>query len=153
MASKWDLRYLEMAKLVSTWSKDPSTKTGAVIVRPNGTVAGVGFNGFPKGMNDDPAIYANREEKYSRVVHCEVNALLFSGGPIEGSTLYTWPFLSCDRCMVQMLQGGIKRFVAPVSSLDGLTRWGAAFERVKSYAKEAGVEVVEISREELGLEP
>lgn len=142
-----------MAKLVSTWSKDPSTQTGAVIVRPNGTVASVGFNGFPKGMNDDPALYANREEKYSRVVHCEVNALIFSEGSVVGSTLYTWPFLSCDRCMVQMLQAGIKRFVAPVASLDGLSRWGAAFAKVKQYAAEVGVEVVEVSREELGLQP
>jgi dCMP deaminase len=153
MTNKWDLRYLDMARLVSTWSKDPSTQTGAVIVRPNGTVASVGFNGFPKGMSDAPELYANREEKYSRVVRCEVNALIFSNGPVVGSTLYTWPFISCDRCMVQMLQAGIKRFVAPASSLDGLSRWGAAFEKVKKYAAEVGVEVVEVSREELGLQP
>lgn len=153
MTNKWDLRYLKMAELVSTWSKDPSTQTGAVIVRANGTVAGVGFNGFPKGMSDDPALYANREEKYSRIVHCEVNALLFSGGLIEGATLYTWPFISCDRCLVQMLQAGIKRFVAPAASLDGLSRWGSAFDKVKKYVAEAGVELLEVSREELGLEP
>src|SRR5260370_42252317 len=97
---KWDLRYLDMARLGSTWSKDPSTQTGAVIVRPNGTVAGVGFNGFPKGMSDDPALYANREEKYSRIVHCEVNALLFSGGSVQGATFSTCAFLNFGRCMV-----------------------------------------------------
>lgn len=36
---KWDQRFLELAKVVSTWSKDPSTKTGAVIVRPDKTEA------------------------------------------------------------------------------------------------------------------
>jgi dCMP deaminase len=153
MTNKWDLRYLDMARLISTWSKDPSTQTGAVIVRPNGTVMGVGFNGFPQNMSDAPELYANREEKYSRVVHCEVNALIFSNGPVQGCTLYTWPFLSCDRCMVQMLQAGIKRFVAPVASADQLTRWGAAFEKVKKYAAEVGVDVVEVPRQELGLEP
>ena len=151
MTDKWDLRYLSMARLVSTWSKDPSTQTGAVIVRPNGTVVSVGFNGFPKGMPDDPSLYANREEKYSRIVHCEVNALVFAETGVQGSTLYTWPFLSCDRCMVQMLQAGIKRFVAPTASEDQLTRWGTAFEKVKNYATEVGVEVIEVPREELGL--
>lgn len=149
---KWDLRYLDLAKTVSSWSKDPSTKTGAVIVRENNTVAGLGFNGFPQGMNDDPAIYANREEKYSRVVHCEVNATIFGAGPYTDCTLYTWPLASCDRCIVQMIQNGIRRFVFPAASKDQITRWGPALEKSMSYAREVGAEIVEIPREELGLE-
>ena len=70
--------FLELAKLASTRSKDPSTKTGAVIVRPNKTVVSVGFNGFPQGMPDDEELYKDRDEKYSRIVHCEVNALIFA---------------------------------------------------------------------------
>lgn len=49
MLSKWDERFIELARLVATWSKDPSTKVGAVIVRPYRTVASVGFNGFARG--------------------------------------------------------------------------------------------------------
>ena len=64
---KWDSRFLELAKLVSTWSKDPSTKTGAVIVRPDRSVASIGFNGFPVKMSDHQELYDNREEKYSRL--------------------------------------------------------------------------------------
>ena len=97
MAPKWDVRFILMARFVSEWSKDPSTKTGAVIVRPDRSVTSVGFNGFPKNMPDDPALYANREEKYSRVVHCEINASIHSREPVAGYTLYTWPFASCDR--------------------------------------------------------
>lgn len=145
--SKWDLRYIEMARLVSTWSKDPSTQTGAVIVRPNKSVAGVGFNGFPQNMPDSPELYANREEKYSRIVHCEMNALMFTKDDnLHGYWLYTHPFISCDRCFIHMLQAGLTRFVAPQATEEQLTRWGPAFDRVRRYATEAGVELIEVPR-------
>src|SRR5690348_10005783 len=89
---KWDKRFLELAQLVAGWSKDPSTKTGAVIVSPERTIVAVGYNGFPKLMDDAPELYANREVKYSRIVHCEMNAVLNAGHRVDGSTLYTWPF-------------------------------------------------------------
>jgi dCMP deaminase len=151
-ATKWDLRFLKLAELVASWSKDPSTKTGAVIVRPDRSVASLGFNGFPQSMPDTPEHYANRDEKYSRIVHCEVNAQIFAREPLQGYTLYTWPFLSCDRCAVQMLQAGIKKFVAPTATEDQLTRWGAAFEKVRRYLWESGAIFYEIDRKELGLE-
>lgn len=141
----WDEYYLELARYVSKRSRDPSTQIGAVIVRPDKSVCSVGFNGFPQRMPDNPEFYANREEKYSRIVHGEVNALVFSRDQShQGYTLYTWPMLSCDRCFVQMVQAGITRFVAPKPTPEKLTRWGAAFERVKQYAKECNVEIVEI---------
>lgn len=145
--TKCDRRFIEMAKLVASWSKDPSTKTGAVIVRPDRTVASVGYNGFPKNMSDDPELYADREKKYSRVVHCEINAMIHASQLIEGCTLYTWPFASCDRCCVQMLQAGITRFVFPEPSQDALTRWAEAFKRTKSYIEEAGATWVELPNE------
>jgi len=143
-ADKWDLRFLEMAKLVSTWSKDPSTQTGAVIVRPDRSVASVGFNGFPSKMEDQPQLLNNRDEKYSRIVHCEMNALLYTQERTNGYTLYTYPFLSCDRCFVHMAQAGITRFVAPLGTEEQLTRWGAAFKRVRSYASAMDLDIVEI---------
>jgi dCMP deaminase len=141
---KWDRRFLEMATLVSSWSKDPSTRCGAVIVRPDMSVCSVGFNGFPKNMKDDEELYADREKKYSRVVHCEVNALLHSVDPtVQGYTLYTVPFACCDRCAVQMLQSGITRFVNPFIPADKLERWGKILQTTADYYKEAGVEHVE----------
>lgn len=141
---KWDRRFLEMATLVSSWSKDPSTRCGAVIVRPDMSVCSVGFNGFPKNMKDDEELYADREKKYSRVVHCEVNALLHSVDPtVQGYTLYTVPFACCDRCAVQMLQAGITRFVNPFIPADKLERWGKILQTTADYYKEAGVEHVE----------
>jgi len=148
--NKWDKRFLEMAKLVSTWSKDPSTQTGAVIVRPDKSVASVGFNGFPRKMPDTDEYYNNREEKYSRIIHCEMNAMNFShDNSMEGFTLYTWPFLSCDRCYVHMIAAGITRFVAPKTPPALEERWGDAFARVRGYASESdGITIDELDWDE-----
>lgn len=137
---KWDLRFLELAKQVSTWSKDPSTKCGAVIVRPDRTIASVGYNGFPKGMPDDKELYENRDEKYSRVVHCEVNALIHARESVKGYTLYTYPLACCDRCAVQMIQAGVDQFVFPSIPADKIERWGAALQRTKRYYYETSKE-------------
>jgi dCMP deaminase len=147
MATSWDKFYLGMAQYVSTKSKDPSTKAGAVIVRPDRTVVSVGFNGFPKQMPDNPEWYANREEKYSRVVHCEINAMIHSYENLKGYILYTYPFAPCDRCVVQMLQAGIVRFVFPEPTADALTRWADAFVKTKKYITECGATWEEVPRE------
>jgi dCMP deaminase len=142
---KWDLRWMRIAHEVSTWSHDPSTKVGAVIVRPNKSLCSTGTNGFPQSMPDTPEYYLNRDEKYSRIIHAEMNAVAFAADPsLKGYTLYTYPFLTCDRCFVFMVQKGITRFVAPIANADQLTRWGSAFEKVRKYAKEVNVELVEL---------
>src|SRR3990172_652993 len=105
MTGRWDARFLELAKLVGSWSKDPSTKCGCVVVRPNRTVLSVGYNGFPRGMSDDIALYENRTEKIQRIVHAETNALL--GVEATGCTLYVWPLLPCTRCATHVIQAGI----------------------------------------------
>src|SRR5215831_5691331 len=144
--SKWDIRFLNMARLVSTWSRDPSTQTVAVIVRPDKTVCSVGFNGFPKGMPDVPELYANREEKYSRIVHCEMNALLHARESVSGYTLYNWAAPCCDRCVVHMLQVGIRTFVNPVPTEDMLSRWGESMKKTAKYIRECGGETREYNR-------
>ncbi len=145
--TKWDIRYLEMARLVSTWSKDPSTQTGAIIVRPDNSVVSVGYNGFPRGIQDTPERYENRETKYSYIVHCEMNAVLSAHTTVRGDTLYTWPFFSCDRCAMHMIQAGITRVVAPSCPPDKIERWGAILEDSKARFREAGVTVEEIPYE------
>lgn len=52
LINKWDRRYMEMAYLVSTWSKDPSSKIGAVCVNRKGQILSTGYNGFPRGIKD-----------------------------------------------------------------------------------------------------
>lgn len=131
---RWISHFLDRARVVAEMSKDPSTKTGAVIVRPDKTVCSEGFNGFPMGMDDSPSLYADREEKYERIIHCEMNALIFSRDAChDGYVLVTWPFISCHRCAVHMLQAGIRTFIAPMPSEDALSRWADKFDRTKSY--------------------
>ena len=142
---KWDARFLDMAVLVAGWSKDPSTQTGAVIVRPDLTVASVGFNGFAKQMSDAPWLYEDRETKYSRIVHCEMNALLSAGEFVEEDTLYTTG-MCCDRCAVHLIQAGITRFVWREDSTDMKYRWRTSFDRTLAYFAEAGVETTEVPR-------
>jgi dCMP deaminase len=139
---KWDLRFLQLAKLVSSWSKDPSTQTGAVIVDPDGRVVSQGYNGFAKGVDDSPERYADRELKYRMVVHCEINAILFAERDrLMGATLYTHPFCSCSRCATQVIQAGIVRCVAPPLPAHLEERWGEDIKLSRQMFEEAGVQL------------
>jgi dCMP deaminase len=138
---KWDLRFIDLAKHISTWSKDPSTQVGAVLVSPDRTDIIMGYNGFPRNMNDDISLYANRDTKLSRVIHAELNAILLANKSVNGYTLYLWPFISCDRCAVHVIQAGINRVVCPLPNKDQLDRWKDSFDMSLSYFKEANVEV------------
>lgn len=142
--SKWDQRFLRLAEHIGGWSRDPSTKCGAVIVRPNRSICSTGFNGFPQGMDDRSEWYDNRDEKYIRVVHAEVNALLFSRESVSGYTLYTWPMACCPRCAVQMVQAGLRRLVFPVCPVDKIERWQEQLEKTKSIYGEMNVEWLEV---------
>jgi dCMP deaminase len=96
MINKWDTRFLDLAALVASWSKDPSTKVGAVIVRPDRTVASLGYNGFPRGVADTESRYEDRETKYQLVVHAEANAIISAGESVKGMTMYGTLFPCCD---------------------------------------------------------
>jgi dCMP deaminase len=136
MIDKWDIRFLEKAALIASWSKDPSTQTGAVIVDGDRRTVSEGYNGFPKGMFDTPQRYADREFKYRHIVHCERNAMLFAKRDITGCTLYTWPFMSCVPCASMVRQSGIVRCVAPYSDNP---RWQADFKETTELFAESGV--------------
>lgn len=137
----WDIRFLELARHIAQWSKDPSTKCGAVIVRPDRTIVSLGYNGFPRGMSDDPAMYKNREVKYRKVVHAEMNAILTAGTTdLAGCCLYTWPIPPCERCAVHILQTGIVRVVGgepPAACKQDLRE---SIGRGDGYLVEVGIE-------------
>ena len=139
---QWHYRWMNRAKEISKWSKDPSTKVGAVIVRQNNTAASEGYNGFPRGMSDDSKLYEDREVKYSRIIHAELNALLFSNEDLAGCTLYTFPVPPCDRCAVAIIQSGIKKVVAAKPSRSQGHHWRTEFEKTEQYFKEAEVEFI-----------
>lgn len=112
--TKWDHRFLELAAHISTWSKDPSTKVGAVLTQDN-KVVGLGYNGFPHGVKDEDKRYADRDTKYKLIVHAEVNAILMAGANAKGGTLYVFPsfFLPpiCAECCKVAIQAGIAEVV------------------------------------------
>lgn len=137
MWTKWDRRFMELARLVSTWSKDPSTKVGAVVVDSQKRIKSVGYNGFPKATDDSPELYLDRETKYRRTVHAEANAIL-TGSDLTGCTVYTYPFMPCPHCAGLIIQSGIARVI----SLDYCPeRWAVDFRESDKLFREAGVEV------------
>ena len=138
MSEKWDRRFLALAEHIAQWSKDPSTKTGAVIVDQNNRVISLGYNGFPRGVRDSLERLEHRETKYKIIVHCERNALLFSREPMVGCRLYTWPFMSCAPCASMVIQAGIVEVIAPVSDN---SRWIDDFNLAQTLFSEAGVKV------------
>ena len=140
--TNWDLRFLSMAQLVAAWSKDPSSKVGSVITDGKRIVS-LGFNGFPAGTDDDPAIYADRERKYRRVLHAEQNAISFARRDLAGCTIYiTHP--PCARCAAQIIQEGIKRVVYPCPSPEFLDRWSDDMKEARAMFNEANVSFVEL---------
>lgn len=136
---KWDKWFLGMAEYVSTASKDPSTKVGAVIVRPDRTVASVGYNGFPRGIEDSPERLNHRETKYKYVVHGEMNAIANCKEDMKGFTLYTWPFFTCSVCALHVIQHSIKRVVAHGTPELLRNRWDDSLNIAREIYTEAGV--------------
>ncbi len=142
--NSWDEDYLEAAFWwANRRSKDPSTKVGAIIVRPDKTEASKGFNGFPRGVDDAPERYADRGFKYPAVVHAELNALLTAREPLKGYTLYC-TLMPCSTCAGAIIQAGIKRVVVPDESWP--ERWAESLQFSADRFAEAGVELVKIRR-------
>lgn len=146
---KWDLRFLKLADHVAQWSKDPSTKVGAVIVDGDRRVVGMGYNGFPRGVNDDPERLAQREQKLRFVVHAEVNAILNATRSVAGCTLYTTPLFTCGDCAKVVVQSGITRVVSIQKSLANITDWALLMDTARTIYQEAGVRYTQFTPEVL----
>lgn len=145
-SGKWDLRFLAIANECASWSKDPSTQTGCVIVDADRNIVSTGYNGFPRGVADVFERYHDREVKYRLVVHCDTNAIYSAarrGVALLGATMYlTGP--PCNECMKGIIQVGIVRVVWPKDNKfenDPATRerWKDAIAATYLMAQEAGV--------------
>lgn len=141
MIDKWDERFLQLAKHAASWSKDPSTQVGAVVVRRDRTVASMGFNGFPWGVEDSQERLEDRDTKYKLVVHAEANALLFAREPLFNCSLFC-TLQPCSTCTGLIIQSGIARVVAARPTEEQQERWGADMELAERMFTEAGVELV-----------
>jgi dCMP deaminase len=135
----WPHFFLELAQFVAEKrSKDPSTKVGAVIADSHNRIVGIGYNGFPRGVRDDQELYADREKKYQRVVHAELNAILNANKSVDGCHLYVWPLFTCNECAKIVIQSGIKRVIYPKSG------FREDYKMAQRMYAEAGVEVYAI---------
>ena len=141
----WDQYFMANAVLVSARSKDPSNRVGACIVNDDNRVLTVGYNGLPRGMNDDEFDWKSTGEKTGDhmkvknnfVVHAERNAILNCRGSLDdlkGSTLYvTW--FPCIECTKEIIQAGIKKVVY-----------------LRMYSKDDQVEISRYMFEKAGVE-
>lgn len=146
--TKWDIRFLRLAREVASWSKDPSTKVGAVIVNPqtNGIIS-LGYNGFPRGVEDTEDRLLNRDLKYQIVVHAEENAIISAGYMTCGGRMYVWPsFLqppTCARCCATAIQAGIFEIVGLLVDDNKLDekqlRWQDSILLARQMCNEAGI--------------
>lgn len=137
----WDQRFLYMAASVAAWSKDPSTKVGAVAVRQRRVLA-TGYNGLPAGMVDSAERLLNRDVRLALTIHAELNLVTFAarhGVCLDGSTVYTYPLLPCSNCATSLIQVGITKVVAPDFVMP--MRWQESMARARQAFTEAGVGV------------
>ncbi len=145
MQNKWDQRFLRLSEHVASWSKDPSTKVGAILVGENNLIVGLGYNGFPRGVVDSDDRLNDRPTKYKFVVHAEVNAILMAGPRARGATLYVSPTFAipniCNECAKFAIQSGVSEVVGwnPHSTPEQMARWADSIAVAKAMLDESGV--------------
>lgn len=145
MNTKWINRFMNMAREVSLWSKDPSTKIGAVCVRDRRIIS-TGYNGFPEGILDTEERLNDRSVKYEYVVHGELNAILNAakfGVSLEGASIFVYGLPTCINCAKAVIQSGIKEVY--YHSPNGVPeKWETEFKTSMKLFIEAGLLVEEV---------
>jgi dCMP deaminase len=146
----WDAYFMGVAELSSQRSKDPSTQVGAVIVNQKNRIVGIGYNGFPIGIDDDIYPWENEGEflntKYPYVVHAEPNAILNSTVSLDDATLYVTLF-PCHECAKLIIQSGIKEIVYAENKYQE----EASFKASKRMLEDASVTLRQIPQLKVSL--
>jgi len=133
---------MDLARHVAGWSKDPSKKVGAVIVNDNKQVLSMGYNGFPRGIDDSHGKYTNKGLKRLMICHAERNALDNAFVSVEGATLYA-TLHPCNECAKSIIQRGIKTVVTydyDHKDMDMLNAYN--FDTTQRLFDEAGVQLL-----------
>ena len=140
--TNWDERFLNLAKHISEWSKDPSTKVGCVVVGPDREIRSTGFNGLPRGIEDNDERLNNRKIKYPLICHAEENAIMHAariGISLKDCTAYvTWP--PCTRCARSLIQAGVSTIIYP-KDIEIPDRWMEDFNLSLNMLKEAKISI------------
>lgn len=141
---KWDLRYLRLAQHVSEWSKDPSTKVGAVAAGRNERQIALGYNGFPPGIADEEDRLRDKGTKYALMQHAERNVLDNATFDLTGATLAVTQF-PCLECAKSIISKRIARVitVAPPAPVPERP-WTMTCKLSMELFAEAGVQVIQL---------
>lgn len=140
--NSWDDRFFSLTKIVASFSKDPSTKVGAIVVDKNKIPLVQGWNGFPRNIADTEERLNNRDLKYRYVVHAEMNCIYNAaniGLSLKDSTLYVYGLPTCSTCCLGVVQAGIKN-VKMLCKHPIPDKWLTEFEFTENVFREAGVE-------------
>lgn len=147
MSDKWDIRFIELAREYSKWSKDPSSQIGAVAVNPvHKNILSHGYNGFPRGILDLKERLEDRPTKYMFVVHAEMNCIYnatLTGTSLNESHLYVWGLPVCSECAKGVIQVGIKKVFWSTDKQPS-DKWLESYDQTCLMLNEAGVEMVRI---------
>jgi dCMP deaminase len=152
LSNKWHKHFIEVAKLTSNLSKDPSTQVGAVVVDRDRRILATGYNGFPKGIADTEERLNNRIEKYKHIIHAEMNCIYnatFNGVSLNNSILYVYGLPICSDCAKGLIQVGIKtvHICSSYTQNNMPDKWKEHWNISKLMFNEAGVEIINHDRE------
>jgi len=146
--TNWNKRFMDLARHISTWSKDTSTKNASVIVDDDNTVLSFGYNGFPRGANDKIDSRYERPQKYLYTEHAERNAIynaVRTGVCLKGGIMYVTMF-PCIDCARAIINSGIKTLVTYEPEFSH-KRWGESWRIAFEMFKECDVKIVYFSDE------
>ena len=140
MVISWDEYFMGLAHLSALRSKDPNTQVGACIVDNEHKVVSIGYNGMPRGCNDENMPWQREgdflETKYAYVVHAELNAILNSPRSLKDCTVYVSLF-PCNECAKAIIQSGIRKVIYESDKYATVDNFIAS----KKMLTEAGVEL------------
>lgn len=137
MSDKWDRRFMELARSIAAWSKDPSTQVGCVLVNRERHIIATGYNGFPRGVDDSEERLDHRPTKYLMVQHAEANAVVQAVASTRGATAYVTHH-PCANCAGLLIQAGVSRVVTLSPSGGLLERFSDSFSAASTMLDEAG---------------
>lgn len=138
MMTDWTRRYFELAQHVAQWSKDPSTKVGAVVIAKDRRQIALGYNGFPPGIADDDRLH-DRPTKYPLIQHAERNVLDNAQFDLNGATLVA-TMHPCTECAKSIISKGIVRVMCPPPP--DRPPWAEEARIAREILDEAGVRVI-----------
>lgn len=144
--AEWNGRFLDLARLIATWSKDPNTQCGSVAIGPDKRILSVGYNGFPRRISDTQERWEDRNEKYKYVVHSEMNLIYnacHNGISLNGATLYVSGLPVCNECAKGVIQVGFTKVIMASEYFkpnQTNQKWIKSFELTEKMFQEAGID-------------